>query len=151
VLVDGGLTLRRDHPGLEASWGAPLFPFLMVAVFVPWLLLTAFLLKSYRSRVSTRWRKLAFWVPLVLILAFVIAMSVAIVSNVARPWALRAVVTIALEAVAANPIGQVMAWGAALGLLIWAYHFVRERFLRIEMTADSVCVTLWDMMERART
>ena len=139
-----GLTLRRDDPNLKPRSG-PMFPVLLALTAVPWLLLTALLLRAYRAGVRERVRQTIVWGSLALLLGSVIATTIAEVLGVTEPWAIRALVEIPVMRLGQTATGVWMVW-IVVGLLIaGAYLIVQRQFLRMEIPTKPSRYTLIDM------
>lgn len=136
-----GLTLRRDYPGLTAASG-PMFPALVAAAVVPWLLLTALLLRAYRAGVREWVRQTIVWGGLGLLMILWIAPWLATVSGILSSWAARALVEIPVMWAGGTPAGTLTVWSVALALVVAAYAIVQSQVLRMEIPSRPSQYTL---------
>jgi hypothetical protein len=140
-------SLRQAFPGLSPRDGGPMFPVMVAFACVPWLLLTALLLRCYQPGVSERGRQSIMWGLAVLMVGGFLAMAVAVVAGLFHPWLFRALVEIPVRASDASPAVTPLLWGIAVVLLIAAYRLAERQFARMEIPTRP---TKYNLIEFAR-
>jgi hypothetical protein len=141
-----GLTLRVDYPELRARSG-PLSPVLLTLAAVPWLLLTAALLRAYRACVGNWVRHTIHWGFLGILLVFWIGLSVSTVTRFMMPWAIRGLVEIPVMRLGDSGGGIAAVWvgcGVAVGAAYWV---AQSQFRRMEIPAKPCKYTLVEWMK----
>jgi hypothetical protein len=141
-----GLTLRRDYPGLRAGSG-PVFPFLLALSAVPWLLITAALLRAYRAGIREWVRQAVVWSSLAVLLLIWLAEVACMVTGFIRPWAYRGLVEIPAMRLAESIPGTIAAWTVSVLLVGLSYLVAQSQFLRMEIPATPSKYTLIDYMK----
>jgi hypothetical protein len=149
-LQEGGLTLREDYSQLVPLDTGPAFPLLMVLTGVPWLLLVALFLRTYRAGVAGWVRQAAMWGPLILLLALMVVPMVAALKGWVRPWVVRGLVEILTLDLGQTVVGTLAAWGSSALLLLAAYWLAQAGFLRIEVPAQPTKFTLIEWMREEK-
>lgn len=144
----GSLPIRAQRPGLTPDAG-PMFPVLMVLVGLPWLLLVAALHRAYRARVPEWGRQAVFWGAVVLFVLLLAAQAVTLVTGVARPWAVRALIEIPVWELGQTAAGTVATWVVSALLLFGAYRLAEAQFLRSEIEIKPTLYLLLDRMRES--
>lgn len=144
-VVPGGLTYRRDHPGLRARDMGPRLPLVLLLGVVPLFLLLAVLLRYFRAGVSDRRRLVAYYAVLALALALWVVPVVAALSGLA--WS--GVVVGGHLAMAAAWVGGTAVrtaglWALVVGLVVTSYLIAEARFRRMEFSSRPLKLTLLD-------
>jgi len=141
----GDLRIGAEHPGLTPRAG-PMFPVLMVLVGVPWLLLVAAVYRSYRAAIPDWGRQAVFWGAAALFVLLMMVQAATLVTGVVRPWAVRAVIEIAVWELGRTTTGIVFTWVVSALLLYGAYRIAEAQFLRSEIPARPTMYSLLDRM-----
>jgi hypothetical protein len=135
VPVGEGLTLVEDYPDLEPRGRGPVLPFFLLTVGLPWILLIAFFLRSYRVGWSERWRKLIWVGAAIVAFALVTVPFVLAVRDILEPWAVRGLIEIPLRKLGESVVGTVAAWASSLLLLAAGYRLAAVMLGRAELPA----------------
>ena len=123
-LTDEGLRPRRN---------ASLFPVVLTLVGVMWLFTVWAYLQAFRPTSSSSSRKWAFFGLLGVLLAVHLAVTIAAVGVVTRPWVAEGVARMAVRRlVQAVPAGEVGVWLVGIAIMGIVYAWVQRRFERIE-------------------
>lgn len=136
-----GLTLRDDYPTLKARSG-PVFPVLLMLTAVPWLLLTALLLRAYRAGAREWMRQAVMWGSLALMLFLFVGVSLLATVDLIRPWAVRALVEIPVMRLGQTAGGTLLVWLTAVLSLSAAYLLAGSQFRRMEIPSRPSRFTL---------
>jgi hypothetical protein len=142
VAPRGGSLSVREADSSRKPRSGPMAPVLLALTIVPWLLLTALLLRAYRSSIREWVRQSIVWGSLALMLVFVIATSALTTFRIVEPWVLRAMVEIPVMTFADNPAGSVAVWILCLAAIAAAYALVGRQFARMEIPAEPSRYTL---------
>jgi hypothetical protein len=126
------LRIRNDHPGIRPRPIA-MAPIVMAAAFIPWLLGTNVLLRTYRPSVPKRARQRVFFSLLGLFFIFVIAAMSTLLSDAAANWSIRGFLEILATRLSQSPFGMTGAWAASLTLIVAVYSLTRAQFLKMEI------------------
>jgi hypothetical protein len=140
-----GLTLREDYPALR-SRGGPIFPFLLAVSAVPWLLMTAALLRAYRAGVREWVRQTVVWASLGLMLLLWLAEVACMVTGFIEQWVYRGMVEIPAFRLGVSVAGTLAVWVVAALLVAAAYLLAQAQFLRMEIPTKPSKYTLVDYM-----
>lgn len=140
----GNLPLRQDYPRLHPKSG-PKLPALLALTVVPWLLVTAALLRAYRAGVGEWVRQTIVWGSLAFLIIFSVGSLFANVLGISEPWLFRALVEISVMRLGATTLGTVSVWIVAGLLMAGAYRVAEIQFLRMEIPAHPSRYTLIGM------
>ncbi len=133
VLKGEALTLRADFPHLKPRGKGPLFPVILALVVVPYALLMAVYLASFRATISDGARKVLLFGMLFIILALHSAQFALFINDFTKVWILTGTFEILVRNVMDGFAGGTLAIWVVCGLLIFsAYVFAESRFRRIE-------------------
>jgi hypothetical protein len=134
VLKGEALTLRSDFPHLELKSMGPLFPVMFMLVSVPFALVVAAYLGSFRATVSDGMRKALLFGMLFVIFAFYIAPFVLFVTDFTEDWIVTGTIEILVRNVTDGFAGGAAGIWVICGLaVVAAYLFAESRFRRIEV------------------
>jgi hypothetical protein len=140
-----GLTLRQDYPGLRARSG-PVFPFLLALSAVPWLLMTAALLRAYRAGIREWVRQTVVWASLSVMMLLWLAEVACMVTGFIQPWVYRGLVEIPAMRLGASIPGTLAVWAVTMLLVALSYLIAQSQFLRMEIPTKPSKYTLVDYM-----
>jgi hypothetical protein len=129
------LTLRADYPDLEPLGQGPVLPFFLLATALPFLLLTALFLRTYRASLSSRWSKVVWIGGAVGALGLVTLQVVLAIRNLMEPWASRGFLEILLRKLGEMPAGTPAAWTLGLLLMLAGYRLAESLLMRAELPA----------------
>jgi hypothetical protein len=128
-----GLTLVEDYPDLEPLGRGPVLPFFLLTVGLPWILLVAFFLRSYRVGWSERWRKLIWVGAAIVAFGLVTVPFVLAVRDILEPWAIRGLIEIPLREAGESVVGTLAAWALSLLPLVGGYRLATVMLGRAEL------------------
>jgi hypothetical protein len=135
VPVGEGLTLVEDYPDLEPRSRGPVLPFFLFTVGLPWILLVAFFLRSYRVGWSERWRKLIWVGAAIVAFGLVTVPFVLAVRDILEPWAVRGLIEIPLRKAGESVVGTLAVWASSLLPLVGGYRLAAVMLERAELPA----------------
>ncbi len=139
---EGGLTLRKDHPGLLPRAGGPVAVLVLPLAACPWLILLGVLLRAFRPFVSERARLGVYFGIVVAFVLGMIGLTVAMIAGALRPPVAEALLQIAADRIGASPLSTAAGWIACAAVLAAAYRFAETRFVRMEIPARPTIFTL---------
>lgn len=148
-LAEGGLTLRADYPDLVPGDAGPAFPVILALAAVPWLLLVALFLRTYREGLAAWVRQAVFWTPLALILGVMGGQVALAVADWLEPWVVRGLTERLIWRLGLSAVGAAATWIASALLILGAYRLAEAEFRRIEVPARPTRFTLLDWVRAA--
>jgi hypothetical protein len=141
-LQPGGLTLAQDYPDLRRPVSRILFPTLLTLVVVPWFLLLAVVLRTFRANLGDRTRQVTFWSLLGLLLAAMIGQMVTTFTGLARPDVLRGTLEVVLRKIDSSATAAVALTLVCLASMIVSYLLAQRQFVNAEIPATPTRFTL---------
>ena len=144
VPIGAGLTLRQDFPRLVPRPAGPMFPVMLTVVCVPWLLLVALLLRTYRAGASNATRLWIYWGFLGLLLFVLIGESAAMLTRLTAPWFVSAVFELPVQRLGESVAATSAAWVLGMLLVIAGYLVAERQFLRMEIPTRPTKYSLID-------
>ena len=148
-LKEGGLTLEEDYPGFRRPAGQRHFVFLMAFVLVPWFLLLALFLRTFRASLSDRTRQVTFWSLLGLALLLMLGQVVMAVTGLARPDVLRGTMEVVLREANSSTSGSLALAGACLALTIASYLLAQRQLVKAEIPMTPTRFALMDFSQES--
>jgi hypothetical protein len=148
-LKPGGLTLEQDYPNLGRPKGQPQFFFLMAFVLVPWFLLLAIFLGTFRASLSDRTRQLTFWSLLGLSLLLMLGQVAMAVTGIARPDVLRGTIEVMLRYASDSTLAALASASACLVLMGLAYLLAQRQLVAAEIPMTPTKYTLVDFSQES--
>jgi len=142
----GGLTLRRDFPGLGPRHQGPMLPVIVALACLPWLLATGLLLRAYRGGAAEWLRQGLVWIGVGSVVIAFFTLAGITMAGVLRPWLFRAAVEIPVQRLGTLPLGTFAAWGVAAAVLAAAYVLTQSQFVRMEVPTRPTKFTLIDFV-----
>jgi hypothetical protein len=146
VPAGNGVSFQRHIAGLTPRGHGPVFPIVMALVCVPWLLLTAMLLRSYRAGISDAARQRLMWTVVTVVLVLTLGALALVVAGFTGMWLFQVLVEIPARVIGASTPAIVATWILAAALVLGAYRVAQARFLRMEIPPRPTRYTLLDMM-----
>lgn len=139
-----GFPLLADYPDLVPPAKGPETPVYMVLVLVPWLLLTAFFLRSFKATHSNRYIRGIYWaglaIPMLALLGQVILAAFAVFS----PEVGRSFLAITIRSLGTTPQAFAAAWAICLGAIGAAYWLALRQFEKAEIPTSPINCSLVD-------
>jgi hypothetical protein len=146
-LRPGGLTLEQDFPNLGRPVGQRQFLFLMAFVLVPWFLLLAVFLRTFRASLSDRTRQVAFWGLLGLSLLLMLGQVVLAVTGYARPDVLRGTIEVTLRQATDSPLTALATAATCLLLMAASYLLAQWQLMKAEIPMTPTKFALVDFSQ----
>ena len=143
-LEEGGLNLAVDYGPLEPSAGGPEFPFILLLVAPPWLLLLAIFLRTFRAGLGDRTRQAVFWIVAAGLVVSMLGIAALMISGLFSPRIARGFFEVMLRQVGASPIRTITVWAASLLATAAAYFVAQRQFLRAELPPKATKFALID-------
>jgi hypothetical protein len=113
---------------------------------VPWLLLAAGLLRTYRAGVPTWTRHAVVFGTAAAAVLSLLGAFAAVIGGWIRPWLFNVLLVVPVRKIGASPLATAALWAAAAVLLTAAYAIARRQFERMEIPAQGAKCTLVDWM-----
>ena len=137
ILKGEALTLRADFPHLKPKSKGPLFPVMLMFVSVPYTLLIAVYLRSFRATISDGMRKAILFGMMFVVLALYLAQYALLGNGFTKPWIITGTFEILVRNVADGFVGGALLIWVVCGLAIFtAYVFAESRFRHIEVPPE---------------
>ena len=133
ALKGTGLDLPAEVSEPAALRRAAESPVYLSLTLVPWLLLLAGFVRSFRATASTRAIRGVYWIGLAALLAVLIGQVIAAVTRLYSPDAAYALLIIFCQRVSASPLATALAWLVCVGLVTLAYRLALAQFRRAEL------------------
>jgi len=146
-LKQGGLTLEEDFPYLGRPAGQHQFLALMALVLIPWFLLLAIFLRTFRANLSDKTRQVTFWSLLGLSLVLMLGQVAMAVSGLARPDVLRGTMEVALRQATSSTPATVTLSIACLALVIVSYLLAQRQLVKAEIPMTPTKFALLDFSQ----
>jgi hypothetical protein len=146
-LKPGGLTLEQDYPDLGRPEGQHQFLFLMAFVIVPWFLLLAIFLRTFRASLSDRTRQVTFWSLLGLALLLMLGQVSMAVTGLARPDVLRGTIEVTLRQAADSPLSALATAATCLLLMGASYWLAQRQLMKAEIPMTPTRFALVDFSQ----
>jgi hypothetical protein len=146
-LKRGGLTLEEDFPDLGRPAGQPQFLALMTLVLVPWFLLLAVFLRTFRADLSDRTRQVTFGSLLGLPMALMVGQLVMAATGFARPDVLRGTLEVLLRQATSSTPATVTLSIACLALVIVSYLLAQRQLVKAEIPMTPTKFALLDFSQ----
>jgi hypothetical protein len=143
----GGLTLQQDYPDLGRPEGQRQFLFLMAFVLVPWFLLLAIFLRTFRAGLSDRTRQVTFWSLLGLALLLMLGQVAMAVTGLARPDVLRGTIEVTLRQAADSPLTALATAVTCLLLMGASYWLAEWQLIKAEIPMTPTKFALLDFSQ----
>jgi hypothetical protein len=143
------IPLLADYPALETPAKGPETPVYMLLVLVPWLLLTALFLSSFRATHSNRYIRGIYWVGLAIPMLGSMSQVVLAVFGLFSPDAGRAFLEILVRMLGSNPATWLLTWVIAIAIVLVCYRLALRQFERAEIPTSPINCSLvnWGMEE----
>jgi hypothetical protein len=138
------LTLLADYPALPPPPLAAGTPLYMVLTLVPWLLLLAAFVRSFRAAASVRIIRGIYWGGPGLLLAALTGQFVAAVTGLYSPAAAYGLLAILSRRIDSSPPISLTVWTVSLGLIWLAYRLAQAQFRRAELPPSPLQFALVD-------
>ncbi len=121
----------------------------MLLVLVPWLLLTALFLSSFRATHSNRYIRGIYWVGLAIPMLGLLSQVVLAVFGLFSPDAGRAFLEILVRMLGSNPASWLLTWVIAIAIVLVCYRLALRQFERAEIPTSPINCSLvnWGMEE----
>ena len=143
-LQEGGFTLLEDYPGLQAPAAGPETPIYMVLVLVPWFLLVALFVRSFRATSSIRFIRGVYWAGLGVLLGALLLQVVLSLFGLFSPDAGRGFLDVSIRTLGASSFIELTTWVVSLVVIVASYRFALSQFERAEIPASPVNCSLVD-------
>ena len=143
-LASSGFNPMADYPGIQARSRGPEAPIYLVLVMVPALLLTAFLVRSFRAEHSNKYIRAMYWVGLGILLAVLIVQSILAILDVFDPETGRGFLAVLIYRLGESPLTTAATWLVSLGLIITAYRIALAQFEKAEIPASPINCSFMD-------
>jgi hypothetical protein len=128
-----GLTLARDHPGLDPQPRGPVLPVMMLVVCVVWLVAVAFYMRTLRAGISEKARKGVYWGLMLGLLALHMVQFVLATSNFIHLWISAGLWEIAIRNLGTRTPGGALTIWVVNTLIVGGVYLVAQRqFERVE-------------------
>ncbi len=135
---DLGRDLLTDHPDVEAPRSGPETPIYLVIALVPWLLLTAFIVRSFRASHSNRYIRWMYWIALGLLMGVLLLQVLLGVFGLFSLDAARTILAVSIQRLGTTPLLWASTWLLGLGLIAAAYRLALTAFERAEIPARPI-------------
>ncbi|MGB5516684.1 MAG: hypothetical protein WBP36_19385 [Thermoanaerobaculia bacterium] len=146
-LKRGGLTLKEDYPNLGEPAVQRQFLALMALVLVPWFLLLAVFLRTFRADLSDRTRQVTFGSLLGLPMALMVGQLVMAATGFARPDVLRGTLEVLLRQATSSTPATVTLSIACLALVIVSYLLAQRQLVKAEIPMTPTKFALLDFSQ----
>lgn len=146
-LKRGGLTLEEDYPNLGEPAVQRQFLALMALVLVPWFLLLAVFLRTFRADLSDRTRQVTFGSLLGLAMALMVGQLVMAATGFARPDVLRGTLEVLLRQATSSTPATVTLSIACLALVIVSYLLAQRQLVKAEIPMTPTKFALLDFSQ----
>jgi hypothetical protein len=143
-LKNRGFTLLSDYPDLEAPSAGPETPIYMVLVLVPWLLLVALFVRSFRATHSNKYVRGIYWVGLGVLMGAMLGQIILSVLGLYSPAAGRGFLAVLVQSLGSTPLTPALTWLISLGAILGSYWIALAQFERAEIPASPVNCSLMD-------
>ncbi|MGB6847920.1 MAG: hypothetical protein WBG05_06930 [Thermoanaerobaculia bacterium] len=143
-LKAGGFTLAADYGPFEPPAAGPEFPFILLLVAPPFLLLTAIFLRTFRAGLGDRARQAAFWAVAAGLVVFMLGIAALMISGLFSPRIVRGVVEVMLRHIGESPVQLITVWVASLLATVGTYFVAQRQFLRAELPPKATKLALID-------
>ena len=146
-LKRGGLTLKEDYPRLGKPAHQQQFLALMAFVLVPWFLLLAVFLRTFRADLSDRTRQVTFWCLLGLSLFFMLGQIAMAVAGIARPDILRGAMEVALRQADGSTPASLALVTVCLASMLASYLLAQRQLMKAEIPMTPTKFALVDFSQ----
>jgi len=143
-LEEGGFTLAADYGPLETPARGPEFPFVLLSVAPPWLLLVAVFLRTFRAGLGDGKRKAVFWTVAAGLVALMLGIGALMISGLISPSVIRGFFEVMLRQIGDSPIQTITVWAASLVATVTAYFVAQRQFLQAELPPKPTMFALID-------
>ncbi len=143
-LKEGGFTLLEDYPGLQPPTAGPETPIYMILVLVPWLLLVALFVRSFKASSSIKTIRGMYWVGLGVFLGGMLGQVALSLFGLFDELAARTFLDVFIRSLGTSPISWLMTWIVSLLVIFGSYRFALKQFERAEIPAWPVNCSLVD-------
>jgi len=144
-----GLPLQEDYPDLLAPPKGPETAIYMLLVLVPWLLLTALFLRSFRADHSNRFIRGTYWAGLAIPMLGLLSQVFLSVFGLFSPAAGRGFLAIPIRSLGSNPASWLLTWIVAIAVTLACYRLALLQFEKAEIPTSPINCSLvnWGMEE----
>jgi hypothetical protein len=139
-----GIPLLDDYPDLQSPHKGPETPTYMALVLVPWFLLTALFLHSFKTTHSHRYIRGIYWVGLAIPMLGMLSNVLLSVFGLFSPEAGRGSLDIMIRSLGASPSSWAATWLACLAAIGASYFLAMKRFERAEIPSSGINCSLVD-------
>ena len=134
ILKGETLTLQKDYPHLAAVGRGPHFPVILMLVGLPWMLLVAVYMRSFRATISDGKRKVLLFALMGILLVVYLTPYGLFIAGVTKDWLLTGLVEILIWNASESFSGAGVAiWMVCLALLYAGFRIAESHFRRVEI------------------
>lgn len=146
-LKSGGLTLEEDYSNLGEPAAQQQFLALMTFVLVPWFLLLAVFLRTFRADLSDRTRQVTFGSLLGLPMALMVGLLVMAATGFARPDVLGGILEVLLGQATSSTPGALTLAIVCIALVAVSYLLAQRQFVKAEIPMTPTKFALLDFSQ----
>lgn len=139
-----GIPLLDDYPELEAPAGGPETPVYMAIVLIPWLLLSALFLRSFKATHSARFIRGVYWAGLAILILGLLSQVFLSVFGLFSPEAARGILNVFIRSLGTGPVAWPLTWVVAIVASSACYRLALHQFERAEIPTSPINCSLVD-------
>ena len=143
-LKQGGFTLLEDYPGLQPPTAGPETPIYMILVLVPWLLLVALFVRSFKATSTIKTIRGMYWVGLGVLIGAMLGQVTLSLFGLFDELAARTFLDVFIRSLGTSPISWLATWVVSLLVIFASYRFALKQFERAEIPAWPINCSMVD-------